>query len=42
MAELRGKMLFEIRPDLIPEGWLTDLELSLWILHSDDKAAKHG
>lgn len=37
-------MLYEIRPDLIPEGWLTDLELSLWVLHSEAQQAKrkHG
>ncbi len=39
---MRNKMLFEVRPDLIPEGYLTDLELSLWVLHSEEKAKKHG
>lgn len=42
LAEARNKMLYELRPDLIPEGWLTDLELALWILHSESKANKHG
>ncbi len=30
-------MLFEVRPDLFPQGRLTDLELELWSLYLDDK-----
>lgn len=30
LAEARGRFLFEIRPDICPEGYLTDLETALW------------
>ena len=37
-------MLFELRPDLFPEGWLTDVELCLWDLYLTDlnQAFDHG
>ena len=37
-------MLFELRPDLFPEGWLTDCELWLWELYFTDlnRASHHG
>lgn len=25
-----GRFLFEARPDLFPEGYLTDIEMGLW------------
>lgn len=25
-----GRFLFEVRPDLFPQGYLTDLELEMW------------
>jgi hypothetical protein len=30
-----GKPLFELRPDLFPEGFLTDAETELWGLYLD-------
>ena len=27
---MRGEFLFRVRPDLFPEGYLTDTELLLW------------
>lgn len=30
LAAERGRFLYEIRPDLFPEGFLTDLEVALW------------
>jgi hypothetical protein len=30
-------MLYELRPDLMPVGWLSDLELILWGLYFDDQ-----
>lgn len=26
----RGRFLFEARPDLFPEGYLTDTEMAIW------------
>lgn len=26
----RGRFLFEVRPDLFPQGMLTDMETALW------------
>jgi hypothetical protein len=30
IAHHRGKMLYEIRPDIIPHQYLTPLEIELW------------
>ena len=40
LADLRHRFLFEVRPDLFPEGFLTPLECHLWGRFYDDKAAK--
>lgn len=37
LAEQRGLFLYQIRPDLIPHGYLTPLELDLWSLYFKDK-----
>lgn len=37
LADARGKLLFEIRPDLFPEGFLTDTELHLWGLFYEER-----
>jgi hypothetical protein len=34
---MRGRFLFEIRPDVFPEGWLTDVELKLWGLYYEER-----
>lgn len=30
-------MLFELRPDLFPEGYLTDAEMSLWASYFEER-----
>jgi hypothetical protein len=37
-------MLFEIRPDLFPQGYLTDGEIALWDMYigSLNEQRKHG
>lgn len=30
LCEARGKFLYEARPDLFPEGYLTQLEVAIW------------
>lgn len=39
LAEKHGQFLFQIRPDLFPEGYLTETELQLWNLHYEHRAA---
>jgi hypothetical protein len=34
---MRGRFLYEIRPDVFPEGWLTDVELTLWGLYYEER-----
>lgn len=38
LAEQQHKMLFEIAPDIIPEGYATNVELVLWSYHLKEKA----
>lgn len=44
LADFRGRFLFEIRPDLFPQGFLTPLEIDLWGRYFEDKQAtsRHG
>jgi hypothetical protein len=44
IAEQRGGYLYQVRPDVIPQGWMTDEELSLWAAYYERRAqeAKHG
>jgi hypothetical protein len=39
LLELRGGYLHEHRPDIIPQGYLTNEELSLWSAYYDIKQA---
>lgn len=32
LCERRGQFLYQVRPDLFPEGILTDTEIELWSL----------
>jgi len=32
----KGRFLFEVRPDIFPEGYLTFTELDLWGRYYDD------
>lgn len=42
LLHARGGYLFEVRPDLFPEGQLTTTELELWGLFYQDRNARHG
>jgi hypothetical protein len=33
-------MIYELRPDLFPEGWLTECEIVLWSRYFDDQKAR--
>lgn len=35
-------MLFEVRPDLFPQGYLCDAEVALWALYIEDLKGSHG
>lgn len=35
-----GKPLYETRPDLFPEGFLTEAETELWSLYYEEKAKR--
>jgi hypothetical protein len=41
---MKSRFLFEVRPDVFPEGRLTDVEIALWARFFTDKAAanQHG
>lgn len=39
LAENRHKLLYEVRPDLFPEGFLTPLEVALWYLFYEERDA---
>lgn len=41
LAESRGRFLFELRPDLFPEGGLTPLEECLWGMFYQERASRH-
>lgn len=40
LADKNHRFLFEIRPDVFPEGFLTRNELTLWTLFYQDQSAK--
>ena len=44
VIESRGGYLYQHRPDVIPQGWMTNEELSLWAAYYEQRAAerKHG
>jgi len=37
---MKAGYLFESRPDLFPEGYLTQVEISLWAKYYDQKKAE--
>lgn len=37
MADQKGRFLFEIRPDIFPEGFLCQDEIALWGLYYEYK-----
>ena len=40
IAEQRGGYLYQIRPDVIPQGWMTEEELMLWTAYYELRAAE--
>lgn len=40
LCDLRGRFLFEVLPDLFPEGRLTGVEVELWGRYYSDKHAE--
>lgn len=40
--EARGGYLYQHRPDLFPQGYLTDDELLLWAVYYELKAHENG
>ncbi|HEB83729.1 MAG TPA: hypothetical protein ENI92_01875 [Bacteroidetes bacterium] len=40
LCHLRGMCLYQLRPDLLPQGCMTDIERGLWVLFFDDLQAK--
>jgi hypothetical protein len=44
LIEMRGGYLYQHRPDLIPQGFVTEEELALWSAYYERRAAeqKHG
>lgn len=39
LLELRGGYLYQHRPDIVPEGYMTDDELMLWSAYYEAKQA---
>jgi len=39
MLEQRGGFLWQHRPDVIPQGYITDEEISLWTVYYERQAA---
>lgn len=46
LLEVRGGYLYQHRPDLFPQGFLTDEEIALWAVYyqqrDDERAAESG
>ena len=42
LCEQRGRFLFEVRPDLFPDGRLTDVESALWGIYYEERKANRG
>jgi hypothetical protein len=37
LCAVRNRFMFEVRPDIFPEGWLTDTESELWARYYDEQ-----
>ena len=37
LAEMKGRFLYEVRPDLFPQGFLTELEIQVWADYYNEK-----
>lgn len=42
LLDARGGWLYEHRPDVIPHGYVTPEELSLWAVYYDEKGQAGG
>lgn len=42
LCELRGGFLYQHRPDVMPQGFLTDEELALWSAFYEVKKERNG
>jgi len=44
LCDKKDRFLFEVRPDLFPQGWLSELEVALWgkYYEEQNRAAKKG
>lgn len=42
LAERWQKPMFEVRPDIFPEGYLTRTEIELWNLHLNEMQLAKG
>jgi len=40
LLDIRGGYLYQHRPDIFPEGFLTDTEAQLWIIYYKNKKAQ--
>lgn len=40
LLDMRGGYLYEHRPDIFPEGYLTPVEHELWVLYYQNKNRK--
>jgi hypothetical protein len=40
LLEMRGGFLYQHRPDLIPQGFVTDEEIAMWAAYYERKAAE--
>lgn len=44
LIDVRGGFLYQHRPDVIPQGFVTDEEIAFWSVYYERRAAeaKHG
>lgn len=40
IAEQRGGWLYQLRPDVIPQGWVTEEEMALWVAFYERREAE--
>lgn len=40
LLEMRGGFLYQHRPDVIPQGFMTDEEIAMWAVYYERKAAE--
>lgn len=40
LLEMRGGYLYQHRPDIIPQGYLTDEEQALWVAYLERRKAE--